>query len=163
MLDGTDQVGRAEGVVDHQGQAVLVGDGRDGVDIRNIAVGIAQGFQIDGPGVFLNGAFHLAQVMGIHKGGGDAILGQGVAQQVEAAAIDGFLRHDMPAIGSQGFNGVGDCCRPGSHRQRRAAALQRCQALFQHLLGGVGQPAVNVPRVRQPETVRRVLAAVEYI
>ena len=49
VLDGADQVRCAEGVVDHQGEAVLVGDCRDGVDIRDVAVGVAQGFQVNVP------------------------------------------------------------------------------------------------------------------
>ena len=69
VLDGPDQIGGAEGVVDDQGQAVLVGNGRDGVDVGNVGVGVAQGLQIDGLGVGLNGVFHLLKVVGVHKGG----------------------------------------------------------------------------------------------
>ena len=41
VFDGPDEVGRAEGVVDDQGQAVGVGDGRHGVDVGDIGVGVA--------------------------------------------------------------------------------------------------------------------------
>jgi cystathionine beta-lyase/cystathionine gamma-synthase len=44
-----------------------------------------------------------------------------------------------------------------------AAAFQGSDALFQHVLRGVGQPAVNISRVRQAESVRRVLTVPENI
>ena len=48
VLNGTDQVRGAEGIIDDQRQAVLVRDGCNGIDIGDIAVGVAQSFQIDG-------------------------------------------------------------------------------------------------------------------
>ena len=42
-----DQVRSAEGVVHHDGQTVLVGDLRDRVQIRNVAVRVAKSLQID--------------------------------------------------------------------------------------------------------------------
>ena len=97
MLNGADQIGRAEGVVNHQRQAVLMGNLGDGVDVGDVAVGIAQGLQIDGLGVVLNGVLHFCQIMGVHESSGDAELGQGVGQQVVAAAVDGLLGDDVVA------------------------------------------------------------------
>ena len=131
VLDGPDQIGGAEGVVDDQGQAVLVGDGGDGVDVGDVAVGVAQGLQVDCLGVVLDGALHLGQVVGVHKGGGDAVLGQGVGQQVVGAAVDGLLGHDVLAVPGQGLNGVGDGGGTGGHGQRSHAALQGGDALLQ--------------------------------
>ena len=45
MLDGPDEIRRAEGIVNHQRKAVLMSDFRNGIDIRNVAVRIAQGFR----------------------------------------------------------------------------------------------------------------------
>ena len=163
VLDGADPVGRAEGIVDHEGQAVPMGDFRDGVDVRNIAVGIAEGLQIDRPGVLPDGTLHLLKVMGVHKGGFHPVLGQGVLQQVEAAAVDCFLGHDMAAVGSQGLDRIRDRRGAGGHRQGRASALQGGHALLQHLLGGVRQPAVDIAGIREAEAVRRVLTVAENI
>ena len=74
VLDGTDQVRGAEGIINDQRQVVLVGNGRNGIDVRDVTVRVAQGLQIDTPGVFLNGVFHFLQIMGIHKSRGNAIL-----------------------------------------------------------------------------------------
>ena len=87
VLDGPDQVGGAEGVVDDQGQAMLVGNGGDGVNIGDVGVGVAQGFQIDGLGIGQDGSFHLGKVMGVHESSGNTELGKGVGQEVEAANI----------------------------------------------------------------------------
>ena len=163
VLDGADQVGSAEGVVDDQRQAVLVGDFRNGVDVGNVGVGIAQGFQIDGLGVGLDGGFHLGKVMGVHKGGSDSVLGQGVSQQIVAAAVDGLLGNDVIACLCQSLNGVGDGCRAGGGGQRRDTALQSCDALLQHILGGVGQTAIDVAGIRQTEPCGGVGGVAEYI
>ena len=163
VLDGTDQVGSAEGVVNYQGQAVLMGDFGNGVDIGDIAVGVAQGLEVDGLGVLLNGALDFRKVVRIHKGGGNAELGQGVGQQVIAAAVDGLLGDNVIARLSQSLNGVGDSRRTGSQSQGRHAALQSCQALFQYILGGVGQTAVDVARIRQAKPRRRMGRIAEYV
>ena len=163
MLDGTDEVRGAEGVVHHYRQAVLVSNLSDGVNIGNVAVGVAQSLQIDSPGVLLNGSFHLAEVMGIHEGSLHAELGESVGQQVVSAAIDGLLSYDMTAVSGQRLNGVGDGCCPGSYCQCCAAPFQSGNALLQHILGRIGKPAVNVACISQAKAVSCVLAVAENI
>ena len=97
VLDGTDQVRGAEGVIDDQRQAVLVGDGCDGINIRDITVGVAQSLEVDSLGVGLDGVLDLFQIVSVHEGGGDAELGQGVLQQVVTTAVDGLLSYDVVA------------------------------------------------------------------
>ena len=149
MLDGPDEIGGAEGVIHHHRQPVLVGDGGDGVQIGDVAVGVAQGLQIDGPGVGLDGVFHLRQVVGVDKGGGHAIVGQGVGQEIIGPAIDRLLCHDVIPLAGQGLDGVGDGCRAGGHGQGPHAPLQGGDALFKDLLGGVGQTAIDGAAVAQ--------------
>ena len=125
------------------------GDLGNGVDVWDVAVGVAQGFQIDRLGVGSDGGGNSLQVVGVHKGGLYSELGQGVCQQVIAAAIDGLLRHNViPRLG-QGLDGVGDGRRARGQRQRRCAPLQGGDPLLQHVLGGVGQPPVDVSGIRQ--------------
>ena len=163
VLDGADQVGGAEGIVDDQGQPVPVGDGGDGVDIGDVAVRVSKGLQIDGPRVVLDGVFHLCQVVGIHEGCRDAVMGEGVLHKVVTAAVNGLLGDDVAAVGSQGKDGVGDGGGPGSHGQRSHAAFQCGQALFQHLLGGIGQAAVNVSGVGKAEAGGRMGGIFKYV
>ncbi len=163
MLNGTDQIRRPKGIINDKGNPMSVGDLRNGVNIRNIAVGIAKRFQIDGAGIFLDGAFHLPEIMRIHKIGLHTVLWHRMSQEVIAAAIDGFLGHNMSAIGCQRLDGIGDSCCTGSHRQCRCATLQRSHALFQHFLRGIGQPPVYIACIGKAETVGSMLAVAENI
>jgi len=101
--------------------------------------------------------------MCIHEGGGDAELGQGVLQQVVAAAVDGLLCHDVVTGLCQRLDGVGDGGSAGSSGQSSHAALQSSDTLLEHILRGVGQTAVDVACIGQTETVSGVLAVAEHI
>ena len=103
VLQRADQVRGAEGVIHNNRQAVLVGDLCDSVQIGDIRVGVAQGFQVDQAGVLLDGILDLFQVVGIHKGSGDAKVGQGMLQQVVAAAVNGLLGNHMAAVLGQAW------------------------------------------------------------
>ena len=86
-----------------------------------------------------------------------------MCQQVVAAAVDGLLCHDVVTGLCQCLNGVGDGSCTGSGSQCCHAALQRCNALFEHILRGVGQTAVDVACIGQTKAVCGVLAVAEYI
>ena len=111
-----------------------VGDGGDGVNVRDVAVGIAQRLQVNCLGVWPDCSLHLGQVVGVHKGGGDPELGQGVGQKVIAAAVNGLLGYDMlPRLG-QSLDGVSDGRRAGGqHRQTGGRILDVEQALLKGL------------------------------
>ena len=76
VLNRANQVGRAERVVNHQRQIVPMGDCRNCVDVGNIAVRVAEGFQINRAGVALNGILDLGEVVRIHERRGDAEMRQ---------------------------------------------------------------------------------------
>ena len=163
VLDGADEVGGAEGVIHHQGDAVLVRQLGQGVDVGNVAVGVAQGLNIDGAGLGTDGALHFRKIVDVHEIGGDAEAGQGVGEQVVAAAVDGLLGDKVAAVLTQSFQHVGDGSSAGGQRQCRHAAFQSGHPLFQHVLGGVGETAVNIAGVRQPEAGGGVGAVVEHV
>ena len=126
-----------------------MGDGGDGVQIGEVAVGVAQGLQVDRLGVGADGPLHLRQVVGVHKGGSNPEGGQGVGQQVMGAAVDGLLGHDVvPRLG-QGLDGIGDAAAPEATARAALPPLQGGHPPLQHLLGGVGEAAVDVARLLQ--------------
>ena len=86
-----------------------------------------------------------------------------MGQEIIASAVDRFLGYDMAAVCGKRFNGVGDRGGTGRERQRGASAFQGGQALFEHILGGVCQPAVNVARIRKAEPVGSMFAVPEDI
>ena len=59
VLDRPDQVRSAESVVDNHRKPIFVGDLRDRVDVRDIAVGIAQRLNVDCSRIYLDGRFYL--------------------------------------------------------------------------------------------------------
>lgn len=130
VFDRTDKIRSAEGVIDYQRQAVLMCKLGQSIDIGNIAVGIAQRLNINGAGIVLNGCLNFREVVNVDKGCGDAEVGEGMGQQIVAAAIDGFLRYDMTAVLTKGFQCVSDGCCTGSQSQSSNAALQRGDTAF---------------------------------
>ena len=163
VLDGPDQIGCAEGVVDCQRDAMGMSDGRDGVDVGNIGIRIAQGLQIDGFGVGPDRCRHFFQIVGVHESGLDAVEGKRMGQQVVASAVDGLLRNDMVTFLGQREDRIGDRRGAGSQRQRPHAAFECGKALFQYVLRGVCESAVDIARVRQIEARRRMGGVVKNI
>ena len=86
-----------------------------------------------------------------------------MGEQVVAAAVDGLLGDEVAAVLTQSFQHVGDGSSAGGQRQRCHAAFQSGHPLFQHVLGGVGETAVNIADVRQPEAGGGVGAVVEHV
>ena len=58
VLNGTDQVRRSKGIVDHQGNAAAMGNISDGADIGYVGIGIAQSLDKHPLGVLPDGLFH---------------------------------------------------------------------------------------------------------
>ena len=69
----------------------------------------------------------------------------------------------MSAVLTQRLKGIADRRRARSDCQAGYAALQRRDALLEHVLGGVGQAAVDVARVGQAEARCGVLTVAEYV
>ena len=110
VLQRTDEVGRAEGVVDNHGNAVAVGYLGRALNIGDVGVGVAQGFDEHQLGVGLDGGLQGIVIVGGDKRGGDAVFRQGVLQQVIGAAIDGLRGHHVVAGIGQVGDGVGNGC-----------------------------------------------------
>ena len=66
-LEGTAQDRGSGGVVDHQGHALLVGNGGEPLDVGNVELGIAQGLGVDGSCFGVDGCLQAVKVIGIDK------------------------------------------------------------------------------------------------
>ena len=163
VLDRPDQVRSSEGVVYHQRYACRVGYLRKGVYIGDVTVGVAEGLYEDRSGIGLYRGLYFVQVMDVNEGGLNAELRKGVGKKVVAAAVYGLLRHYVVSLLRQSLYGVGDGRSARRKRQSRNAALKGRYSLLQHVLRGVGEPAVDVARIRKPEPVRGVLAVMKNI
>ena len=163
VFDRADQERRAESVVDDQRKTMAMSNGRDGVDIRNIRIRIAQRLDVDGLGIILNRRFHFSFVVNINEGGADAVERQCVCQQVGGTAVDGLLSDNVLTGGCQGLDRIGDGCRAGGQSQTAHTAFQGRDAVFEDALCGVGQTAGDIAGIRQTETIGSMLRVSENI
>ncbi len=164
VFNRPDQIRRRKGRIHYQRQSVAVGDAGDSIDVRDVRIRIPQSFNKNRLGVVLNGRLYGCQISRVHKSRPDAgCLGQCVGQQIVRAAVYGLGRNDVLAGLCQSRNGVINGRRPGSHCQRRSAPFQRSHSLFENALSGICQPSVNVPRIPETESVRRMIRIVENI
>ena len=163
VLKRAEEVRRAEGVVDYDGQAVPLGDFGNGVDVGNVGVRVAERFQINDGGVVFDGAFDLGEVVRVDEGSFDAELRKRVLEQVVRAAVDGFLRNHVVTGLREGLQRVGNGGGARSHGQASHAAFKCGDAVLEHALGGVRQAAVDVAGIGQAEAVGGVLGIAEHV
>ena len=134
MLDRSDKVRRAEGVVDYERQTVSVSDFGESVDVGNVAVGIAEGLDVDRLGVRLNCCCDFLEVMNINEGRFNSVERKGVREKIRRAAIDRLLSYDMIAVLCESLNRVGDCRRSRSESQTCNAALKSRDPVLKNAL-----------------------------
>ena len=163
MLQRTEQIRGAEGVIDNNRQAMLLGNLGDGVDVGDVGVGVAERLEIDDRGVVLNGTLDLVQVVGVDEGGLDTKLGERVLQQVVGTAVDGLLGDHVVTSLGKSLQGIGDGSGTGGDGKTGHATLERGNTVLEDALGGVGQTAVDVTGVGKTKAVGGVLGVAEHI
>ena len=135
-----------------------------GFNVNQVGIGVAYGFNVNGLSIILDRSFKALNALGrIHKGGGNAEIGEGMFEQVIGTAVNGGGTDNVLACMDQCLHGVGNGCCTAGRGQGSYAAFQGCNAFFKNIFGGVGQPAVNVTRIFQGKTVSRMLGVPEYI
>ena len=102
MINGATQIGRVECAIDHQRQAMAMGDIGHGLNIQNFQVGIAQNFCKNQPGFRPDRGFKFFRLARIDKGRGNPEPGQRVQEHVDRSAIQRFRCNDVPALTHQG-------------------------------------------------------------
>ena len=161
VLDGPQEVRGRKGIVHNQHDAVSVGDFRGSVDVREIRAGIAHGFDVDSLRLLRNGALDVRDVGGIHKRRGHALPRHGLAQKVEAAAVDAPLGHNVIAGAHEALQGEQHGGRAARHGQGADAAVKGSHALLEHFFRGVGEAGINIAGLFQGEPVGSLPAVAE--
>ena len=96
---GLAQVRRGQGVVDHQRDAVLVGDARHALEVEDVALGVAERLGVERLGVGPDGGRARRRGRrGRRRTDLDAQLGQRVVEQVVGAAVERGRGHDVAAV-----------------------------------------------------------------
>ena len=163
VFNGAKEIRRAEGVVCHERNPVPVGKLRQRVDVRNVAVGVAERFNIDGARVVPNRRLDRRKIVNVNEACRDAEVGERMRQQIIAAAVDRLLHDEVTAVLPERLQRVVDRRCAGGKRQSRDAALKGCDASLQHVLRGVGQSAVDVACVGKAEAGGCMGAVAEHI
>ena len=113
-------------------------------------------------GVRRDRALEAADVVGIGPHHVPAETLEGMGELVDRSAIQ-FARRDEFVAGHQQLlqhhhlRGVA-----GGHRERRGAAFERRDALFQHRVGRISDPGIDVAESLQPEQRGGVIGVVEH-
>ena len=132
MFKRAKQIGRGEGVVDHQGNAVRMGHVRHRPDIHHLQARIAQGFTIQQPGVGPDRGGIGFRIAWVHECCLDTETRKGMGEHIVAAAIDRSRRHNMTALPHQGRDTQMQGGLPGGGGDGADPAFQGSDAFLQH-------------------------------
>ena len=163
MFKRTDQVRSTEGIVDHDRNLVLVSEFGDSFDIRDVRIRVAERFDKDELRVVLDSAFDFLQVVDVDESRFNAELAERMFQEVVSTAVNGTLCNHVVTLASESRDGISKSCCARSDGEACDTTFESSDALFENVLRGVGEAAVNVACILQVETVRSVLGAVEHV
>ena len=133
-----------KGVVHYQRHVEIVHQFRQRREIRNVERGIADGFDVHGLGVLVDGGGHGWVVVDVHEAGADAQAGKGVREQAHGAAIQRPRRHDVVARLGEVEQGQRLCGLSAGHGHRGHATFERGDALLEHVGGRIVDAGVDV-------------------
>ena len=163
VFDGSNQEGRAEGVVHNHDGTMAVSYLGDAVDIGHIGVGVAEGFDDHGLGVRTESSLNGFKVGGVDDGGFNALRAQRVLQQVVGTAIKVVGSYHMVAVAGHVLKRISNSGCARGHGQAGYTAFKGGHAVFKDTLGRIGQTTVDVACVTQTEAIGSVLRVTEYI
>src|SRR5215212_3392985 len=163
VLQGVDQVGRWQGVVDNEWDASVVGHRRGPLDIQRVERRVAYGLGIDGLRLIRDRRAYSVEIRRVGELHVYTDLGQRVVELVVGTAVE-LRRGDDLIAGShdvQDRQPLGSLSR--CRRQRANSLLQRGQPLLEDVGRGVHDPGVYIALFGEGEQVSRVVGIVEDI
>ncbi len=132
-------------------------------EVDDVAERVADRFAEQRPGPAVDQLREGVRIAAVGKAHLDAVLRQRVREQVVGAAIERPCRHDVVAGLGQRLDGAGDGGHARCQRQAGHAALERRDALLEHVLRRVHDARVDVARHLEIEQVGTVLGVVERV
>ena len=158
-LEGAEEVGGGEGVVDHDGDAEFLADFGDLLEGEDVDQRVAEGLAVEDLGVGADGAAEVLGVGGVDEGDVDTQAGEGVDELVVGAAVEGGGGDDVVAGAGEGEDGLGLGGVTGGGGQGADAAFQIGDALLEDIGGGVHDAGVDIAEFFEGEQVGGVLGA----
>ena len=160
-LDGAAEVGGGEGVVHHEGNARLVSDFRQRLQIGDVRARVPYRLAVDGPCFFRNGGIEILRIRRIDEDRIDSDFSERDVELRVGASVEGGGRYDFIARRHQGEQRDELRGLARRRRQRAGASLQSGDALLECARGGVSDTRVDVPIILQGEKARRMFVVVE--
>jgi len=143
-FDRPAEVGRGQGVVDHQRQLVGLGNGGDLSKGENNQTGVPQGLTINEPGGGPDCTKKGVRIGGIGKGDLDPQPWQGIAQLGVGTAIQTVAGNDMVARATEREEGQGLSAMTAAGRQSGNTTFQIGDPLFEYISGRIHDPRINI-------------------
>ena len=132
-----------ERVVDDQGNACIVGDLRDRLEVADHAAGVGETLDEEGLGLGCQRALEVVRLVGVDDVRLPAELRIGVAHLLQRATVEAGGGDDLVAWGHQREQRQ-HLCRMTRRRHRAAsAAFERGQPRLERGVGRVGQPRID--------------------
>ena len=158
VLDGPEQVGRCESVVDNDRNAVGVRNFGDSFDIDDLTVRISEGLDIERLGIIFDRLLKVRRIERVDEGRLDIIVDQCVGKEIVSSAVNISCSYDMVTGEGYILDRVGDRRGSGGDRQGRDPALEGCDPPLKNILRRVRETSVDIAGIPETEAVRCVFA-----
>jgi len=131
MVEDAAEIGRVEGRIDHQWQAVAMGDIRHCLDVQDFEIGIAEKLGKDKARLGPNRRFELFRLSGIDQRRRDPEPRQRVQEHINGPAIERFGGNNMAALIHQRCDRQKQRRVSAGRRDGADTAFQRSDAFFE--------------------------------
>ena len=156
-LDGTAEIRRGRRVVDDEGQPGLVGDGRDGRDVGDVAARICDALAEERARVVIDGGPHRVHIVEIDEPRAPAEARDGLAELGDRATIESGRDDDVAPGRHQREERHDLCGMPRRAADGSRTALERGDAFLQDGNRGVGQARIDEAHFLKVEEGSRVI------
>jgi hypothetical protein len=163
VLQRLHQCRRGGGVVDDEGDAGGLGDAAQRLQVSHVQPRVTQGLCVQRACPGADGSLHRVVFPNFDEFCPNAEPGEGHLEEVVGAAVEAACRDNLVSGLEQGEQRERLRRLPTGHCQSRDAALERRDALLEHVVGGVHDAAVDVAELLQGEKGGRMVRIAEAV
>jgi hypothetical protein len=150
-------------VVDDQRHAQLLADLGDLADREDPQLRVRQGLGVVGAGARVGRPAEVLRVARVDEADLDAEAVEGVGEEVPGAAVEVGRADDVVARARDVLDRHGRGRLARGDRERRDPAIERGDALLEHVAGRVRDPGVDVAELLEREEIRRMPGVIELV
>ena len=144
MLQRTNEIRCAEGVIYDEGDAMLVSHCSHTFEVEHVRVGITEGLGIHHLGVGLDSSIEGFEIVHVNNGIRNTLRSQCVGNQVVGTTIEVVGSDDVIAVLHDILQRISDGSSTTGHSQTCHTTLKGSDAILEHTLSGVGETTTCV-------------------